>query len=296
MAQAPATPKWKRAALLAAPPALATRWADTESAQAALAARAARRSSVPAETVTFLIPLVGPDHVSDWDAVSARLTTTLLSFQRQNNPNWQAVVCCQRQPPLPDDRRVHFLPFDDPAPGNDKWCKLAALCAALPRFMPRSGYAMSFDADDLLRQGAVGEMLDRQAPGGYLVQSGYVLDHATRRVALADRRSLSAPMRKPFWKLCGSCAALRVAPENRESVAFLGQMTAHEHRMFPYLAALAGQRLTPLARPSVLYVLNHGENFGARRGRVSFKRRFVERYALPQAEADRLFEADFPPP
>lgn len=57
-------------------------------------------------------------------------------------------------------------------------------------------------------------------------------------------------------------------------------MSQHEHRMFPYLARLAGRPLTALQAPRVLYLLNHGENFGARRGRVSFKTRFVQRFRV----------------
>ena len=152
---------------------------------------------------------------------------------------------------------------------------------------------MSFDADDLLRQGTVQEMLSRQAKGGYLVQSGYVMDVSTGDIGLADNRSLSAPMRKPFWKMCGSCAALYHDPTLPESTAFLAEMTQHEHRMFPYLAALAGQPLQPLFRPSVLYMLNHGENFGARRGRVGYKTRFVQRYRIDDPDMLARIKADF---
>jgi hypothetical protein len=73
-------------------------------------------------------------------------------------------------------------------------------------------------------------------------------------------------------------------------------MTSHEHRMFPYLARLAGHSLAPLSRPSVLYVLNHGENFGVRRGRVGFKTRFVERFAVDDPETLAGIAADFPTP
>jgi hypothetical protein len=152
---------------------------------------------------------------------------------------------------------------------------------------------MSFDADDLLRQGTVREMLTRQDSGGYLVQSGYVMDVSTGDVGLADQRSLSAPMRKPFWKLCGSCAALYHDPSVPASTAFLAEMTQHEHRMFPYLATLAGQPLRPLSRPSVLYMLNHGENFGARRGRVGYKTRFVQRYRIDDPVTLTTLKADF---
>ncbi|MBV6635725.1 MAG: hypothetical protein KI788_07470, partial [Mameliella sp.] len=179
---------------------------------------------------------------------------------------------------------------------NDKWLKLAALTAHLDEMDLPPAYVMSFDADDLLRQGSVREMLRRQAPGGYLVQSGFVMDDATGTIALADRPSLRQPLRKPFWKLCGSCAALAHDPDLQQSTAFLQAMTQHEHRMFPYLAALAGRTLAPLSQPAVLYVLNHGENFGARRGRVSFKTRFVERFRIDDPSELALIADGFPVP
>ncbi len=296
MAQAPATSKSKRAALLGAAavaPSLAAGLPMAPSEAAALALRAGSPPRKRAGQVTFLVPLVGPAHVGDWGAVVARLQGTIASFQRQDAP-WRAVICCQQRPDLPDDPRLSWLPFDDPAPGNDKWRKLAALCDHLATMDIGPGYVMSFDADDLLRDGAVAEMLQGQAPG-WLVSTGYVMDHATGDVALAGPRSLRHPLRKPFWKLCGSCAALYHDPAIPQSAAFLKAMTAHEHRMFPYLARLAGLALAPLSRPSVLYVLNHGENFGARRGRVGFKTRFVQRYRLaPDAWARA--GADFPAP
>lgn len=301
MAQAPATPKTRRARLLLqaalqGPDAALRVSGLAPSEQAALALRKARtgRTVPKARAVTFLIPLVGPHHVNDWQAVEARLAQTLASFSEQDNPNWRAVICCQEQPGLPKDTRLSWLPFDDPEPGNDKWRKLAALCDHLARTAQDPGYVMSFDADDLLRQGSVAEMLSRQATGGYLVQSGLVRDHTTGAVALADRPSLDQPLRKPFWKLCGSCAALHHDPALPESAAFMRAMTQHEHRMFPYLARLAGQRLTPFRTPAVLYIVNHGENFGARRGRVGFKTRFVERFRITDdAILDRI-SRDFP--
>lgn len=303
MSQVPAAPKLKRAALAAASRLFGPRLSRhgeslllSERAALDLAIAQSGRPRPRADTVTFLIPLVSPDHVSDWDSVVRRLGQTLQSLRDQDNPNWRAVVCCQTEPPLPRDSRITHLPFDDPTPGNDKWRKLAALCEHLPAVATTPGYVMSFDADDLLRQGTVAEMLDRQAPGGYLVRAGYVMDAATGAIALADAPSLRAPLRKPFWKLCGSCAALFHDPALPESRSFLRAMTQHEHRMFPYLASLARQRLTPLARPSVLYVLNHGENFGARRGRVGFKTRFVQRYRITDPAQLKGISRDFPTP
>lgn len=303
MAQAPASSKLKRAALRAATavvgPSVARNGAALyPSERAALDQRLARKKQTwrPAAEVVFLIPLVGPAQVGDWNAVTARLAATVQSLLDQDNPNWRAVICCQTRPPLPDDQRLIYLPFDDPTPGNDKWRKLAALADHLPQIAKQPAYVMTFDADDLLRQGTVTEMLTRRAIGGYLVQAGFVMDHATGQVALADRPSLSQPLRKPFWKLCGSCAALHYDPALPAAAPFLREMTQHEHRMFPYLATLAGQRLTPLSRPSVLYVLNHGENFGARRGRVGFKTRFVQRFVITDPATLASLGQDFPAP
>lgn len=302
MAQAPATPKLHRAALRLAVALGREGWIErltpAPSEAAALGLRDALASRVPPlrKRVVFLIPLVGPAQVGDWAGVVARLRATLDCMIAQDDPHWQAVICCQERPDLPDDPRITYLPFDDPEPGNDKWRKLSALTTHLDRMALPPCYVMSFDADDLLRQGSVGEMLRRQAPGGYLVESGYVMDDATGVIALADAPGPQQPLRKPFWKLCGSCAAVAHDPDLPQSGRFLQAMTQHEHRMFPYLAALAGRRLAPLSRPSVLYVLNHGENFGARRGRVGFKTRFVERFRIDDTEELAAIAEGFPVP
>lgn len=296
MAQVPAVPKLTRARHLLRSTLFGriNPTADmVASERAALAVRAQGLHQEKAQQVTFLLPMVSPDQVGDWDAVAARLRTTLDGFVAQDSANWRAAVCCQSRPDLPDDPRITYLPFTDPTPGNDKWRKLRVLGEALSDLADAPGYVMSFDADDLLRQGTVREMLKQQEHGGYLVQSGYVMDVSTGDIGLADMRSLSAPMRKPFWKLCGSCAALYHDPSVPETTTFLTEMTQHEHRMFPYLAALAGQSLHPLSRPSVLYMLNHGENFGARRGRVGYKTRFVQSYRIDDTDTLETIRDDF---
>lgn len=298
MAQAPASPKLKRAALRAATRIVGPKFAMNgqgclPSERAALALRATKAKHRPAEQVVFLIPLVSRDHVNDWDAVCARLQETLNSLVTQDCPDWIAIICCQDVPEIEWSDQIRHLPFSDPTPGNDKWRKLATLYDHLPQFVKTPSYVMSFDADDIAHPGMVAEMLCRQAHGGYLVREGYVLNAGTGDIGLAGARSIAKPMRKPFWKLCGSCAAVFHDPDTKESLSFLRLMTQHEHRMFPYLARLAGRALTPLSRPSVLYVLNHGENFGARRGRVSFKQRFVERYKITDPQDIKQIKHDF---
>lgn len=295
MAQEPAVPKALRARRLTLArlfgPAAARRPAPLAASEAAaLALAEAQLIQGAPEEVVFLIPLVGPHHVGDWNAVTTRLSATLESLIAQNDGRWRAVICCQEAPPLPADPRICFLPFDDPTPGNDKWRKLARLYEQLAHLDLLRGLAMSFDADDLAHPALVSDLL---GAGGGLLAFGHVMDAGTGRVALAGPPTLSLPLRKPFWKLCGSCAArpfdLSLGAEAaRLQLDALRTASQHEHRMFPYLARLAGQPLRPLAAPRVLYLLNHGENFGARRGRVSFKARFVERFAVSETEAATL--------
>lgn len=284
MAQAPATPKLTRARrLLAAVTGLPQPGAALPSERAALAlrhARAPERWAAPREVV-FAIPLVGPGAVGDWEQVCALLNRTLESFRRQSVATWRAVICCQTRPPLPEDARITHLPFDDPTPGNDKWRKLAALSDHLSARADVPALVMTFDADDLAAPMLVETLL--RHPRGALLTHGHVFDAGHERLALARPQSLRQPGAKAFWKLCGSCAALPVDPAQGSAGAqwaFLREMSQHEHRMIPYLAALAGGPLDRIDEPLALYLLNHGENFGARRGRVSFKTRFVQRFAL----------------
>lgn len=295
MAQAPATPKLRRAVTLMRAATGGRPRALAPSEMAALNLRALGPARADPAGVVLLIPFVGPHQVGDWAAVTQRLAATVESFRRQSDRRWRMLICGQDRPALPADDRVRFLPFEAPVEGNDKWAKLDRLARALPQAGLEAGYAMSFDADDLAHPDLVATMMARTVPGGWLATQGYVRDAATGGMARAAPPSPGTPLRKPFWKLCGSAAALRFdLGQEPQTTAFLAGMTAHEHRMFPYLARLAGRALAPLPAPLVLYELNHGENFGARRGRVSYKTRFVQRFRVSEAERAQVRNA-FPP-
>ncbi len=269
----------------------------TSAERAAIDLRA--RGPLPAGNangVVFLIPLVGRHRTADWDGVQSRLRRTISSFGDPATTPWRALVSGQDRPDLNDAAGVHFIPFTQPVVSNDKWAKLDQLARALPEHAPGRGYAMSFDADDLSAPGLVRRMIDGGAPGGYLVTRGYVRDVGNGRTALARPRGLFVPGQKPFWKLCGSCAALRYDLDHDGSTGtdFLARMLGHEHRMFPSLAGLAGRALSSLPDPAAMYLLNHGDNFGPRRGRSGFKQRFVERFEITDPRTLAQLDADFP--
>ena len=286
MAQVPATPKLKRFGLLTLSkilgPERASRILSMQASErAALTLASGSAPSVAPQRVTFMIPLVKSADVSDWDAVQTRLLTTLAGFQAQTNSNWQAFIACQDRPQLPDDPRIHHVPFTQSGQGNDKWEKLGSLAQYLATKSLPPGFVMSFDADDILACDAVATMLATPAATGHLIEKGYVKDISSGDIALAQ----NAFRCRPFWKLCGSCAAFRYDTYTPQFAETLAAILQHEHRMFPYLARLSGRPLRAFNRPMALYLLNHGDNFGARRGRVGFKTRFVQRFKLTDANA-----------
>jgi hypothetical protein len=233
-----------------------------------------------APTVVFAIPIVGKHQVDDWQVIERTLARTLATLLDQDCDNVRVMVCGQDRPEqLRDDPRIHFVHFADRPKTHDKVPKLIALAAALSEIDVARGLYMPFDGDDLLENGSISAM---QTGGtGFLVENGYIQNAATGEIAQTTRRSLSQPAQKPFWKFCGSCAAFPfVLDDTGKDIAMLQGLAQHEHRLYPYLASLAGMTLKAGAIPSVLYLINHGENFETRRGRGGFKQRFVERFKV----------------
>ena len=286
MQQAPATPKikrWRNLGLARLGILKADQNASLQpSERLALMVRGEKRArQSTAAQVVFLLPLVRREHVSDWSLVEDNLLKTLMSFVNQSDPNWIAIICGQDRPSLPNDKRIHFLPFDQPITGNDKWAKLAKLVEYFPKLARPSGYVMTFDADDLAHRDLVKQYLSIQHPNGYIIEHGIVHDIAADLYGQAGRPNLLNPLRKPFWKLCGSCAAFRYDPNEPKLLRrLITEITQHEHRMFPYLAKLAGRSLCSLQNSMIMYEFNHGQNFGLRRKRGSFKSRFIKRYRI----------------
>ena len=286
MQQAPATPKikrWRNLGLARLGILKADQNASLQpSERLALMVRGEKRArQSTASQVVFLLPLVRRKQVSDWSLVEDNLLKTLMSFVNQSDPNWIAIICGQDRPSLPNDERIHFLPFDQPITGNDKWAKLAKLVEYFPKLARPSGYVMTFDADDLAHRDLVKQYLSIQHPNGYLIEHGIVHDIAADLYGQAGRPNLLNPLRKPFWKLCGSCAAFRYDPNEPKLLRrLITEITQHEHRMFPYLAKLAGRSLCSLQNTMIMYEFNHGQNFGLRRNRGSFKSRFIKRYRI----------------
>ncbi len=286
MQEAPATSKAKRWLNLALADLGLLRQGDISGLQTAekLALKIRHQKNLrksKATQVVFLLPLVRKSHVSSWSTVEANLANTIDCFINQTDPNWIIIICGQDKPNLTKDDRIHFLPYKRATTGNDKWAKLSELVSFFPKISQPSGYVMTFDADDLAHRNLVQIFLSLQNPNGYLIDNGIVYDTAADTFGQAGRPTLTKPLCKPFWKLCGSCAAFRYDSNEKILLTdFIRATSQHEHRMFPYLASLAGRPLSVLKKNLVIYKINHGENFDPRLNKGRFKIHFVRRFPI----------------
>lgn len=273
---------------------LIRRLPKSDAERAALTLRNCSKVSQGNPVTTFAIPLVGAHQVTDWSVIEQTLARALKALIAQSNPNWRAVICSQTRPDaVLLDPRITHLQFDATLKGHDKIPKLQAAAQYALSTAPMAGFFMPLDGDDLLHRDFVADLHARPETG-LLVCSGYIVNAGNGRVGITHTRSLGTLGQKPFWKFCGSCMALPVGAAQSEEADFFTALAVHEHRLYPYLAELAGYTLNYCEAPRALYVINHGENFETRRGRGGFKKRFVERFAITgEAQLAEILE-DFP--
>lgn len=237
--------------------------------------------------VTFAMPLIGRASARDWQLVSDRLAVTLTSLLRQTDPRWEAIICGQDRPDgLPDDPRIRFLAYPvaaDPRMVTDKYRKIPVILRAISRGPRRDGYLFFLDADDMLHPDLVAHMLSTAEPGGYLVESGYMLDAATGemgRLGLPDARD---PNPSPFHRHCGSCSAIRI-DRTRWTAWSLPVVRRGQHQWQAENLLCFGLRLAPVPFPAAIYVVNHGENTRQRRGKLGGKMDYLAKHRLDPDE------------
>jgi hypothetical protein len=274
-----------------------TDWRRTRSlVRAELAGRAWRLLNRPLPlakdaVVTFAIPLIGRASAGDWDRVSDRLAATVSSLLRQTDPRWEAIICGQDRPEgLPEDSRVRFQRYPHAAqPGaiTDKYDKIPFILSGLSREPRRDGYLVFLDADDILHPRLVAHMMTAAEPGGYLIESGYMLDAATGEIGRLEPPRAQRPSTTPFHEHCGSCSAIRIDRARwygwRLPVTRKGQHQWQRRNLRSF-----GLHLAPVPFPAAIYVVNHGENTRQRRGKMSAKMQYLARNRLDADEARQV--------
>ncbi len=252
---------------------------------------APRRAPSVTPVVVFCAPLMGRHMAQDWGAISDGVARMVRSLLAQTDRNWLLLLCSQDRPDsLPDDPRIHFLPFTASVSGMDKSMKVAALMAALPQVLDgRDGYMHALDADDMVHPDLVGHIRGDNNGRGYWHRYGGMIDAKSGAIGHCGPRSLRYPTARPFMNQCGSSAAIYVdfrAPRRSDELAraFYGG----GHRNFRITARAHGVTLDPVPFASALYVMNTGENMRDKRGKMGKKLRYLRQNAVPAATRDAL--------
>ncbi len=222
----------------------------------------------------FAIPLRPRARSRHWDRVIAHLQATVDSCLNQTDPDFRILVACTEVPDLRPDPRLELLPLppDQRAatPMLDKGLKLSAIGMRVRQ--AGGGFVMPVDADDLVHRRVVEHVRSHPQADAFIGDWGYDLDRRRRRLIPAPR----------FDRSCGTCAALRLAPEQLPATLdepdpearFL--IRAGHHNWRPRLAA-AGARVLGFPFPVAVHVLHTGDNESLRTGDVGWKRRLLRR-------------------
>ncbi|MEM9250208.1 MAG: glycosyltransferase family 2 protein [Pseudomonadota bacterium] len=234
----------------------------------------ARRSARPdpaALRVVFAIPLIGRHRAENWEVVQQNLSATLTSLRRQRDPRWTAVICGQDAPEcVAWDDQVRFVRFADTPPSFDRTQKVVHLRDHVERALGGAGYFFPLDADDLIHPNVVAHILNDDNRAGYLIEKGYMLDHAALDLAALQPPDEDFPKATHFHRNCGSSSAIYFdfdsGADYRTALWARGN-----HRKVMRNMAYLGIRIAHVPFHAAIYVMNHGDNLRQKRGKMSGK-------------------------
>jgi hypothetical protein len=212
--------------------------------------------------LTFGIPLKPRRAARSWPRVVADLNRTLASIWAQTDPRFRVVVACTDRPPVAHaDPRLHFLRVSDEGLSgeSDKQRRLRAIGAWLRE---RGGGAlMPVDADDLVNRKVVRFVNAHPEVEFFVTRVGLDLDARNGRIRPLPR----------FWKLCGTSAAIRFAPEDLPEHVDAGGdgLLEHCHNQWRILAEARGMRIRSFPFLASVYCVFNGEN-------ITLNRRFEQ--------------------
>lgn len=256
---------------------------------------APRHAPSDAPGLVFCAPLMGRHMAEDWANVSAGVAQMTASLLAQSDPKWTLLLTSQDRPDgLPDDPRIHYLPFETQVAGMDKSPKIRHLMTALgPHMAGCDGYLHALDADDIVHPSLVAHIRSDNNGHGYWHKLGGMLDAATGQIARCGPRSLRYPTSRPFLNQCGSSAAVYVDYRDpaRRADELAKLFYTSGHRNFLRVTRALGLRLAPIPFAAALYVMNTGENMRQKRGLMHRKMTYLSQNALPAAKQADMAKA-----
>lgn len=234
----------------------------------------------------FGIPLRCRDSARDWDKVVSDFNHTLRSVLNQTNPDIRVLVACNDRPDAFYDSRVEYIELPQMYKGPDdamydKGNKLMAI--GIRARALGGGPIMLVDADDFVSNRIAAHVKGTTQSDGIFAQNGYELDIQKQRV-------IPSPF---FVRNCGTCAAIRYAPDELPSAMDQPEedfvIRAGHHNWLPELKRL-GKKTSNFPFPAALHRLNTGENHSLSTGNVGTKRKILRKVIPSRPITDALRE------
>jgi hypothetical protein len=218
--------------------------------------------------VHFAIPVSARRDEAQWLRINELLRLTLGSIFNQTSDRYRVFVCGHDRPEvLSEDAfsAVEFIEVNFPLPQNDK-AKRRDKRSKRWEIARRvrdvgGGYYMFMDADDLVHRDLVHFITTDDNQVGYLINRGYALDFANRRVA-----PIPGAFNMGFNRVCGSSGAVYLLPEDLPNVEYdeehpdILYTQIRNHKYFEEGPMRGGKTLTAVPFPAGVYTLNNSIN------------------------------------
>ena len=239
--------------------------------------------------VVFGISLKGKKDDESWAWVEKNLDNTIANLSRQVDKNFLIVVAGHDRPKLSPESEALclWLQVNWPRPtkpteyNNDKRKKRYVILSALERAGVKDFYFFTMDADDYLHPHLCKHIRADNNGFGYFISKGYIYDVARHKLAKL------APKGAPFYKHCGSCAAIWTSSDDfpkgisdKETIWW----TLKDHTSMPERSEALGRPLSPMPFYAGLYLFNHGFNTLREQNLDRHKLLLIDRRAIDDEE------------
>jgi hypothetical protein len=219
-----------------------------------------------ADRFLFAIPLIGERHAKNYKKILKLLSDTVASCANQTDDRFEICIACNEIPDIPTDTnkiRISYVVIDYVSANelkNNPWIDVNKKHEALKKFAIRSEvkYYFQLDADDLVRSNLVEYARRNRNNGGYIIESGYILDSESNNLYLIPNQQSPVPT---FDQICGSSIIVTLGSRNsRENEAYLNYIWKKGHHMIRERLKESSRTMEVIPFPAAVYRINHGEN------------------------------------
>ena len=232
--------------------------------------------------IVFGLPLKANTGRAKWDIVQRNLRATLGNLRRQSDKNFVVIVAGHDKPDMgAHDGNVCWVDARWPPPespdgySHDKLKKRRLILSLIRRSVLKEFYFFTLDSDDYVDPDLCAYVRSDHNRSGYYIDKGYIYDVTTGVLGQNE------PVRSPFYKYCGSCAAFwltkRDLPLRATDTSTFWNDVSNKHVHIPQQMAEKGRPMATFPFNAALYLVNHGASNIQEKGTSASKARLAHR-------------------